>query len=365
MKKLTNPTLYINGRFLTQQVTGVQRYSREIITKMDMLISEGKIKPPENLDLICLVPNQTSYKPPWRNFKIQQIGFFKNNLWEQIDLPIKVQSNPLFSPANIGPLLSINQIATFHDTSVYAIPDAYSIFFRLKYKLIFKNVGKTAKWIITVSQFSKRELTKYCHIDSNKIIVIPHGHEHLKSTISDQSIISKYSLNEKPFFLVVGSQSPHKNLDVVFDANTFLDQDKYNIVVAGGSFSRVFQKTNEIINNNIVRVGYVTDKELKALYKKAISFIFPSLYEGFGLPVLESLSFGCPVICSSAASLSEFGPNLVTYFDPTNPNELSKIMESKLLGTGLKSPDYSQILDKYSWEKAAIQTWNIIEDLIN
>lgn len=364
MSDNSTKVLYINGRFLTQPITGVQRYSREILSTIDNLIDSGELSIPDRLKIICLTPNQPFLDPNWKQIKIKKIGKLKNNLWEQIDLPIYVRKNLIFSPANIAPLFSPNQVATFHDASVYTIPEAYSLLFRLKYKLIFSLVGKKAKKIITVSIFSKKELSRFCNINQNNIETITHGFEHLLNISPDISIIEKYSLKKKPYFLLVGSKSQHKNMEIVFKANNLLNNDLFNIVVVGGVFSKVFQKTEGERRHNIIEVGYITDEQLKALYYHALCFIFPSLYEGFGLPVLEALSFGCPVLCSNAASLSEFGNELVTYFDPTNSIELSMLMKEKLLQTKKDPVNFNLLQNKYSWKKAALKTWELLSSLL-
>ena len=226
-------------------------------------------------------------------------------------------------------LISIpGQAVTFHDASVFAVPNAYSWAFRFKYRLIFRKLGKTAKKVITVSEFSKQELVKYCHIDPQKIVVIPHGHEHLLRITSDESIIQQYHLEIKPYFLAVGSQSPHKNFKVILEALQYIPDAQFNLVIAGGSYEKVFQGQALQLPPNVKLVGYVSDGQLRALYEHARAFIFPSLYEGFGLPVLEALSFGCPVISSNAASLPEVGGDVVTYFDPKNASELANILQS-------------------------------------
>ena len=320
--------IYINGRFLTQTITGVQRYSRELLGTLDEMIGKGEIDA-RNHEIICLVPKSLQEFPAWNHIQIKPVGTLHGNLWEQFVLPFFVKDGILFSPANIGPYFVNGQIVTMHDASVFAVPDAYSWSFRLKYRIILKHLGKTAKKIITVSEFSKKELIKYCKIDPEKIDVIPHGHEHLLRTKPDPTIISKYDLDQKAYYLVVGSNSPHKNLRVVFEAIKLIPNPEFNLVIAGGSFDKVFSKQAVDLPKNVIHVGYVTDSELRSLYEHAEVFIFPSKYEGFGLPILEALSFGCPVISSNAASLPEVGGEMVTYFDPDDAEELANILNSK------------------------------------
>ena len=136
-------------------------------------------------------------------------------------------------------------------------------------------------------------------------------------------------------------------------------------VVAGGSYSKVFQKSEDFSEKNIIQVGYVSDQELAALYLNAHVFIFPSLYEGFGLPVLESLSFGCPVLCSNAASLAEFGDDLVTYFNPLDPSQLAKLMGKKITNSKKEEINLQKLQSRYSWKIAALKTWEVLNRFFN
>jgi len=194
--------------------------------------------------------------------------------------------------------------------------------------------------------------------------VIHHGHEHLLDVDPDISVLSRNHLGEKPFFLTVGSNSIHKNLNVILDALKHFKNDEFNLVIAGGNFKRVFQETNIEVPSNVIQLGYVTDNELRSLYENALAFIFPSKYEGFGLPVLEALSFGCPVICSNAASLTEVGGDAVTYFDPNDARKLEMEME-KILRRTLTGEELNLMkvhLSKFTWKESVLKTFSIIRE---
>ena len=351
--------IYINGRFLTQPITGVQRYSRELLGALDEMIDTGEIDA-RNHEIICLVPKSLQVFPAWKHIQLKPVGILDGNFWEQFVLPFFVKDGILFSPANIGPYFVKGQIVTMHDASVFAVPDAYSWSFRLKYRIILKHLGKTAKKIITVSEFSKKELIKYCKIDPEKIVVIPHGHEHLLRIKPDPAIISKYGLDQKPYYLVVGSNSPHKNLRVVFEAIKLINNPEFNLVIAGGSYDRVFSKQAVDLPKNVIHVGYVTDSELRSLYEHAQAFIFPSKYEGFGLPILEALSVGCPVISSNAASLPEVGGDIVTYFDSDDTKGLANAINNFSIIDQIGRRDLFDL--KFKWYKCTSETWNIIRN---
>ncbi|MAT42492.1 MAG: hypothetical protein CL609_09140 [Anaerolineaceae bacterium] len=349
--------IYINGRFLAQPITGVQRYCRELLGTMDEMIEAGKLDM-EGRELICLVPKSLMDYPNWKHIQIRPVGWLDGNLWEQFVLPWYVRDGLLFSPANIGPYVVPGQVVTMHDASVFAMPEAYSWTFRLKYRLILKHLGKTAKTIITVSQFSKGELVKHCGIKPDKIEVIPHGHEHLLKINPDPGIMKKYNLTQKPYFLAVGSNSPHKNIKVVLEAVALIPNPDFNLVIAGGSFGKVFAAQSLELPENVIHVGYVTDSELRSLYEHARAFIFPSKYEGFGLPVLEALSFGCPVISSNAASLPEVGGDAVAYFDPEGIEDMHNLLKDPIQSN---LSLYVEQVHKFSWKQSVYQTWNLLK----
>lgn len=347
--------IFINGRFLVQDITGVQRYGRELLKSIDnILLAEDN----KDINIICLIPRTEDVLPQYNKIELKEIGVFQGNLWEQIDLPVYCGSNLLFSPANIGPFFARNQIVTIHDASVFAIPDNYSLLFKMKYKLTYLRLAQIAKQIITDSNFSKRELINYCSFDPENISVIGLGYEHILKIEADESIISKFGLKKNGYYLIVGSMSPHKNLKVIAQVDQILKSKKVKFVVTGGEFKKVFKNETSQRGTNFIYTGYVTDNELVALYQNAKALIFPSLYEGFGLPVIEALAVNCPVLCSTAASLPEVGGHAVSYFEPENPETLA---DSITMENYKISPDVvDEQLAKYTWKKCAERVFELL-----
>ena len=163
--------IYINGRFLTQPRTGVQRFARELLNALDKELENLPVK---NY-FTCLVPPNTikDQLPAWNNIQIKYTGRLTENLWEQVELPFFARDGILLGLCNINPVFHFNQCIILHDASVFAVPGAYSFAFKLKYKIVMTIIGKTCKRIITDSHFSKNELMHYLHINENKISVIP------------------------------------------------------------------------------------------------------------------------------------------------------------------------------------------------
>jgi len=350
-------TIYINGRFYSQDITGVQRYSRELLRALDGILAAPEYA---QIQVVCLVPRDAAEIPKFTHIEIRPVGKLHGNLWEQIELPVYARGGVLFSPANIGPAFFCNQVLTIHDASVYVFPEAYSWLFRLKYKTLFRVYARRASWVITDSNFSKSELIKICHFDPNRLSVIFPGYEHLAKANPDPEVLAKLGLEEGDYFLAVGSLSPHKNFKVIEQALKLLGDKTIKLVVTGGKFSRVFQDKSLEFPQNILLTGYVSDDELAALYGNAKALILPSLYEGFGFPILEGLALGSPVISSNAASLPEVGGDVVTYFDPHEPTALADILSQESFRFDHEA--IQRQLAKFRWEETAQQ---VLEILLN
>jgi glycosyltransferase involved in cell wall biosynthesis len=353
-------TLFVNGRFLTQPLTGVQRYAFELLREIDALLGEAETWP--GLSVICLVPPGEVRNQAWKRIKVRQVGFQQGNLWEQVDLPLFLRGRFLFSPTNIGPWWCANQAVTFHDASTFAMPEAYSQMFQLKYRLIFRRLVHTARMILTDSRFSQTELSHYLGAPVERFFPIPLGGNHLSEILPDLTVLERHGLNKKSYLLTVASQSPHKNFGRILQAARTLKTVEF--VAAGGSFSKVFQHSSfDPIPANVHILGYVNDQELKALYENALGFIFPSLYEGFGLPVLEAMQSGCPVLCSSAASVPEVAGEAALYFNPLDAHEMTAKLEQFLLDRSLqddlRARGFAQARE-FTWEKTARQTLNLL-----
>ena len=149
----------------------------------------------------------------------------------------------------------------------------------------------------------------------DKIFVAANGHEHVHNWDSQKATLSLISSLKRPYVLLLGSQAKHKNIGVVLASARILDEVGIDLVVTGG-ISNIFQSTSILQAPNIHYSGYVSDHDLAALYEKALCLAFPSTTEGFGLPPLEAMALGCPVISSSTPCLREVGSDAVLYADP-------------------------------------------------
>lgn len=301
--------IYINGRFLTQNITGVQRYAIEIIKVLDKYLSDNKLNDEFKFEIVC--PKNIKQKLILKNIKIKQIGILKGHLWEQIELPLYVKGKFLFNFCNCAPLIKKNQIVTIHDIAVCDVPYVYSRFFRIWYKFMYRVLTFRLKKIFTVSEFSKKRLHEYFNIPLKRIEVTYNGIDHMKNIKPDEKIFSKFGIEKNNYVLAVSSLNPSKNFKLILE--TAKISPKINFIIAGGTNSTVFKEQGFEITSNVKFIGYVNDEELVALYKYASCFVYPSIYEGFGIPPLEAMYFNCPVILSDIEVFKEIYMDCVLY----------------------------------------------------
>lgn len=309
--------IYINARFLTQRKTGVQQYALVLCRELVKHIP----------DVCFLTPNTNLVEEKWmQEFNILKIGKRNGHLWEQIELPRYLRSvgNPLLICfTGLSPVFYKNCFFTIHDMSLYAFPKWFRLLYRIVYKTNYAIQAKFSRGIFTVSEFSKGEIEKYLSVDADKITVLRNS---VDTSTSQETGNASVSHRTKEI-LLVGTLEPRKNIEFVVNAFLMANINDYKLIVVGGGGS-AFSKVTYSQHENIVFSGYLSDEELLRKYKEASVFVYPSLYEGFGLPPLEAMQHGCPVMASNRASLPEVCGNAALYFDPENPLDFStKLIE--------------------------------------
>lgn len=342
---------YLNGRFLIQPATGVQRFTRQLLDALDRLL-QAEDPCIAGQRWTCLVPPASAVVSPWRRIAVREVGRLHGNLWEQIDLLLATRGQRLADLGNMGPLLKPGQAVVFHDASVFAFPQAYSIPFRLKHQLGLRLLGRTARHIFTVSAFSRQEIARYAGLDPRKIHVLHEGCEHILTHPPEPGILERHGLVGRPYLLVVSNLSPHKNLAGLVQALQHIPNPAFEVVFAGITYAPVFQLGAPSLPTAIRQVGQVSDGELRALYEGATGFIFPSLYEGFGLPPLEAMACGCPVIVSRTASLPEVCGPAALYCDPHDPPDMAAQIQRLMTDPALRAD-----LRQRGMERAAAFNW--------
>jgi glycosyltransferase involved in cell wall biosynthesis len=244
-------------------------------------------------------------------------------LWEQLALPLYARGDLLVNFNYSGPLAKRHQIITLHDATVRAMPGCFSRRYRLVQDALIAGLQRRVTGLMTVSSFSARELAARYGI-TRRIVVGREGWSHALARGDAAAVLERHGLESGKYLLLVGSLKPNKNLDVVARALA-LAPVPWTVAVAGAADARIFRGARQP-ETRLKLLGYVPDEDLGALYAHADWLLFPSLYEGFGLPALEAMANGCPVIAADAGSLPEVCGDAALYFDPRDPAALALLL---------------------------------------
>lgn len=348
--------IFINGRFLSQDLTGVQRYAAEIVKAMDHLLATGQA--PISLreaEWQLVTPAKTKAAIELHHIGTRKIGGLNGHAWDQIDLARATISGRLISLANSGPVFHPDHLVVVHDAQVFRRPDFFNWTYLAVHRTLDRLLARCAT-IGTVSDFSRRELAEVLHLSPTDIPVFPNSAEHFAATVPDFTILDRLGLAPHQFFLSVGSMTKNKNISLAIEASKRLQRPDVPLVIVGGGNSKVFQDNSTAVDPGIIRAGRLTDSEIAALYARALAFVFPSLYEGFGVPPLEAMLFGCPVIASTADAVRETCGDAAAYFDPGDADALCHRLLERLAAGRISDEERDRQrarIAAFSWQKSA------------
>lgn len=356
----------INGKFLSVPSTGVQRVAKELVSAIDNILSRTPALK-ERLDIQLLAPQGAAKLADLNNISFMRggclSGLFKNNLWEQLNIPFLTKHRLLLSLCNLSCMFKRNAIVMIHDAQVYTSPQSYSAAFRALYRFLLPLLGKTSQYILTVSEFSKAELVQFGVAKAEKIVVIHNGCDHVLHYQSDTSILSSNQLKPKHYFLAQANTQKHKNITLLFKAFSHPALTQETLVLYGPASKEQFEALGIKVPNNVVFAGKVSDGALKALYENATATLTPSFTEGFGLQPLEGMILGAPAIVSKGGALPEVCGERALYADAYKPDEWVTAIQSVI-----QHPEPNQMRIKakahaqqYTWDNAAM---NIIQLLL-
>ncbi len=349
--------IVINARFLTQEMRGVQRFAEQLCLQLKTLRD----------DLVFVAPQNICLHESAKRLQVRRIGRHRGHLWEQVDLPLWLARNgnpPLVSLCNTAPLAYRNQIATHHDITYVRHPESYSRTFRAMYRTLTPLLLGRVKALITGSEFSRMELASHYGYPASKISIVP-------SAVDERFqpfCVDTAPRGTTPYLLAVSSPSTHKNFARMIAA--FLRVEGHNDVelrIVGDS-NRVFAGSIHDVagSRRIHNLGRLPDDELVKAYQGATAFVFPSIYEGFGIPPLEAQACGCPVIAARSASIPEVLGESALYFDPLDVGDISRAMERILsdeaLRLDLRRRGKANVA-RFSWNASARQLSRLIDQV--
>jgi len=308
--------IYLNGKFTAQRTTGVQRVAAQLVRALDARVGGGWV-------LLCPAGAPL---PKLRHIEVRVVGKagLPPMLWEQCLLPWSARDGVLLNLAGAAPAFARRQVCMLHDAAVFDHPEAYTRSFTAWYRWLFRRVARKALALLTVSDFSRQRLAMHLQVDASRLALVPNGADHLDAIEPDDSVLDLHGLRGQPFLLAVGSDNPTKNHAALLKAFARLDDAPgLRLVMVGGRNAAVFADRLHNTAPGVVRIGEVGDAQLKSLYAHALALVFPSLYEGFGLPPLEAMACGCAVATARAASMPEVCGDAALYFDPHDAGDMA------------------------------------------
>ncbi|MBP7513384.1 MAG: glycosyltransferase family 4 protein [Flavobacteriales bacterium] len=274
--------LVINGRFLARPITGVERYGRLLLRVIAREWPDSRV----------IVPKGAPEEVDASGLEVVRLGNTSGHVWEQVELPRALANgDTLLSPANTGPLRAQRHVPVVHDLAFLHHPEWFNTRFATWYKLLIPRMVRRAERVITVSGTVRGELMRYYGADGERTHVVPPFV--LPSLLDGHGRAAM----ERPYYLVVASLDPRKGIDRALNWYTGLRNAEFDLVIVGREH-RAFSPVMIPEHPGIRVMKDVDDARLGALYRGAIALIQPSYYEGFGLPVLEAITLGCPVIGS-------------------------------------------------------------------
>lgn len=273
----------------------------------------------------------------------------------------------MWGPCNTGPVAVESQIVTIHDTAVLEHPEWFSTGFVRVYRVMWNLLARRALHFTTVSEYSKSRLSHILSIPESRIDVIYNGVSDEFAPVSEErteAVARDYGAGFRGYFVTLCTLEPRKNLSLVLKAwqlaeNRLPERTKLLVVGAAGA-SRIFRTPDEQTHSTdrVIFTGYVPDASLPPLLSGAIATLYPSLFEGFGLPVLEAMACGGTVVTTNRTSLPEVGGDAVIYADAENAAALADLM-IRLAESPRMREEYSaralQRAARFGWEESASQ----------
>lgn len=355
---MKNKIIAINGESWCRKLTGIERLAIEVTTYLDGMVKPGQVE--------LVVPANAQNVPALNNIKVVQLPVEAHFMpkWTQLHFQKYVLKNHRLS-------FNFSNTAPFFCPGVEFIHDIYCKLYPedLKTKrdkliyiystLMYRTIARRAKEVLTVSEYTKQTIIDTYGTKPEKISVVYSGVGGYGQVQEDNSIFEKLPiLKEKPFYFTLGSLSKRKNLKWIAQHAKLYPNELF--AVSGKPLPTVVPPELEEMKNlpNVIMTGYLSDQEVKALLKKAKAFIFPTYFEGFGLPPLEALSCGCPIIISNKTCLPEIYGSCAHYIDPEQP----AVDLDSLLKESVQQPDL--LLEKFTLYKTAERIYSIISKYI-
>lgn len=376
--------ILIDAFGIVNKTTGVGQYSLQLLSALSEIDTRNEyyiclqrklndnhpifnLKNQQNFILIRDDVSAIGPKKQFYYYNILRRNRFKFDLFHSLNSELPLCGN-------------IKSIVTFHDLKYIKYPYFLSKFSTIKSKYLrytMKKGAEKASKIIAVSQSTKKDIIRLLGIEKDKIIVIYEAsnlgmYSRKNDDISNSDIFKKYSV-QKPYFLYVGEKRPHKNLERLIKAFAIFkekhDNRNTSLVLTGKKYSTYHEyittAENLGVKDSLIFTGFIPEKYLKTIYSEAEALLLISFYEGFGIPILEAMECGIPVITSNISSMPEVAGKAALLVDPNNIQEIvekmNNIVNSKILRKQLIEKGFKRV-KQFSWERTAKQTLKVYDE---
>lgn len=339
--------LVMNVRSLDRRMGGVERFTHEMLR-----FWPGEIR---------------QVRP------VGKAAGWRGHLWEQVILPLKLSENELlWSPANTGPISLSAQILSLADVSPIENPRWYSPTFRTWYRIFLPALTRRVQAVMTISNFSRERILRALSISPGRVHVVPCGVDRRKFkpiTRGEADNVRKEFGIKPEFILFVGSANPRKNLGRLLNAWDHFRNGypAHQLVLVGSNSGNFAREALPPLPSSVIRLGYVEEARLPSLYAAAAALVLPSLHEGFGLPALEAMACGTPVVASNQAALPEVVGDAAILVDPYDVSSIASGLERLVSNPDLRTALIERGLErsaKFPWERSVEAARDVIEQYL-
>lgn len=351
----------INGKYLGQRQSGVQRVAAELTRALDTAVAAGA----DEVALRILRPPGSRAAEVSRITQ-EVIGRGTGTLWEQVSLPRHLHGDRLINLGNMAPLASRGGVLLIHDAQAYLTPQSYSRSFRAWYRTVMPLLAARAGRVVTVSNYSRDRLAEYGVAPAEKITVIHNGVDHIARVGEEPAAVDRLGLRGKAYVATLSNTQHHKNIAVLFEAFRSPDLAGIPLLLIGGARAADFEALGLAPPPNAVFTGHVSDGALKSLMAQAAVFAFPSLTEGFGLPPLEAMLLGTPALVAPCGAMPEVCGDAALYAAPDRPAEWAAALARLLNDAALREAQSAKgrlHAAQYVWSDAARRYLELLRSL--
>jgi glycosyltransferase involved in cell wall biosynthesis len=354
-----------NGKFLSAQPTGVHRVADELIRHVDSaLAARPDLASERRWDLVK--PRDARRSMAMSVVRERTAGLLTWQAWEQFELPWLTRGATLVNLCNLAPVVARDSVTMIHDAQVFITPESYGKAFAAWYRFALPAIGRSSRMILTVSDYSRRMLAEYGVAPAEKIAVVHNGVDHLNAITPDPLIVDQLALPPGRFIVALANTQKHKNIRLLLETMARPAMAAVPLVLIGRSGPDDFAQAGLNVPANVVFAGAVSDGQMRGLIEAAGCLAFPSTTEGFGLPPLEAMSLGCPVVAAPCGALPEVCGDAALYGEPDDPAAWESHMLSLLESSGERA-NRTRLgrlqAAKFSWARSAERLLELVRNV--